>query len=122
MNYIPLISVYLMSVLYPVNEEIGKNISFRPPGYVFAIVWPILLLLLGHSWNKNKTEKLYYILTLLLSFWYYMYNKNKHLGLVNIILSLLITVKLYTDYNDKFLIPLILWLCFASLLNFKSLK
>ena len=121
MYNIPLISVYLMSILYPVNEEIGKNISFRPPGYVFAIVWPILLLLLGKSWDKNKTEKLYYVLTLLLSFWYYMYNKNKHLGLLNIILSLLVTIKLYNNYKDNFLIPLILWLCFASLLNYKSL-
>ena len=50
MNYLylllPLFSVYLVGAFYPVGKEAGKDIAFRPPSWVFGVVWPILLLFL----------------------------------------------------------------------------
>lgn len=132
--FIPLISVYIPTVVYPVTEEIGKNVPFRPPGYVFAIVWPILLLLLGISWFKRRKMGIlinlsYLILTVLLSVWFILYDNNKIIGLIDIILSFLITISLFI-YNIKdfkvlenlTLIPLILWLIFASILNIYAIN
>ena len=54
MNYvylfIPIISVYVSGMYYPVDDKSGKKVWFRPPGWVFGVVWPILLSLLGYSW------------------------------------------------------------------------
>ena len=55
--FIPMLAVYLPTIFYPVTDEIGSNVSFRPPGYVFAIVWPILLFLLGISWFIRRKKK-----------------------------------------------------------------
>lgn len=132
--FIPLISVYIPTVVYPVTEEIGKNVPFRPPGYVFAIVWPILLLLLGISWFKRRKMGIlinlsYLILTVLLSIWFILYDNNKIIGLIDIILSFLITISLFIFNIKDFkvlenltLIPLILWLIFASILNIYAIN
>lgn len=47
---IPLIAVNSVALLFPISKTSGQNVWFRPPPYVFAIVWPLLLLLIGYSW------------------------------------------------------------------------
>lgn len=130
---IPLISVYLPTIVYPVTEEIGSNVTFRPPGIVFAIVWPILLILLGISWflrrKKGKIRNiLYVLLTILLSIWFILYNTNKYYGLIDIIICFCFTLFLFfydinksNKYEYITLIPLICWLIFASILNIASI-
>lgn len=132
--FIPLISVYIPTVAYPVTNEIGSEVPFRPPGYVFAIVWPILLILLGISWFKKRKlgwiiNILYTLLTVLLSIWFIIYDNNKIAGLVDILISLVLTIALCLYKFKEFkilenltLIPLILWLCFASILNIYAIK
>lgn len=132
--FIPLISVYIPTVAYPVTNEIGSEVPFRPPGYVFAIVWPILLILLGISWFKKRKlgwiiNILYTLLTVLLSIWFIIYDNNKIAGLVDILISLVLTIGLCLYKFKEFkilenltLIPLILWLCFASILNIYAIK
>jgi len=129
---IPITIVYLSNLIYPINKKIGKKISFRPPPIIFALVWPILLLLLGISWYFNKTinyyiNYIYLFLTLLLATWYYLFTKNKYLGILNIIISILISLYLFLYkfnqkiiYSSLFLIPLIIWLIFAMILNIYS--
>ena len=43
MNYvylfIPIISVYVSGMYYPVDDKSGKKVWFRPPGWVFGVVW-----------------------------------------------------------------------------------
>lgn len=131
--FIPMFSVYLPTVFYPVTDEIGGNVSFRPPGYVFAIVWPILLFLLGISWFKRRKQGkliniIYIILIVLLAFWFILYDFNKIIGLIDIILSFIITVYLFFYDFKNFnklasftVIPLILWLIFASILNIAAI-
>lgn len=131
--FIPLLAVYLPTTVYPVTNDIGSDISFRPPGYVFAIVWPILLTLLGINWflNRNISSLLniiYSILIILLGIWFILYDLNKYFGLIDIILSFIITSYIFY-YNYKFvnkyislqLLPLLIWLVFASILNVASL-
>lgn len=131
--FIPLLAVYLPTTIYPVTNDIGSDISFRPPGYVFAIVWPILLTLLGINWflNRNISNKLnviYSILVILLGIWFILYDLNKYFGLIDIILSFNITLYIFY-YNYKYIskylslqvIPLLVWLIFASILNIASL-
>jgi len=131
--FIPMLAVYLPTIFYPVTDEIGSNVSFRPPGYVFAIVWPILLFLLGISWFIRRKKKyainlIYVLLIVLLGIWFILYDNNKYIGLIDIIACLLISLYLFFyDYKnfDKYasftVLPLIIWLIFASILNIASI-
>ena len=131
MNYIyllsPIICVYFISIFYPVKDNAGKNISFRPPPYVFAIVWPILLLLLGYSWTlRPYISYLYIALTLLLSSWLILFSLYKKTAFYELVLTLLFTIFIllykYETLSSNLLIPLILWLSFASVLNYYTMR
>jgi tryptophan-rich sensory protein len=124
--FIPMLSVYIVSYYYPVTKQAGKDIWFRPPPYVFGIVWPILLLLIGFSWYLRPNLSLYYtILTILLSTWSIFWNYSKIYSLINIIITTFFTLylifKKYSKKSSILLIPLFLWLSFATLLNFYSI-
>ena len=118
---IPLLFVYLPSQFFPVNNA-GAEIPFRPPPLTFAIVWPILLILIGFSWFKRlNLTILYFILCILLGLWPVIYNYSKIGAFIEIIITLLFSLYLifykYVRYSSLALIPLVLWLSFASLLN-----
>jgi len=124
--FIPMLSVYIVSYYYPVTKQATKDIWFRPPPYVFGIVWPILLLLTGFSWYLRPNLSFYYtILTILLSTWCMLWSYSKIYSLINIIITAFFTFylifKKYSKKSSILLIPLFLWLSFASLLNFYSI-
>ena len=131
--FLPMLAVYLPTVFYPVTDEIGGNVPFRPPGYVFAIVWPILLLLLGISWFVRRKKGMninliYILLTILLGIWFILYDNNKYIGLVDIVFCFFITLylffydfKKFDKYASLTLIPLLIWLIFASILNIAAI-
>ena len=124
--FIPMLSVYIVSYYYPVTKQATKDIWFRPPPYVFGIVWPILLLLIGFSWYLRPNLSFYYtILTILLSTWSIFWNYSKIYSLINIIITAFFTLylifKKYSKKSSVLLIPLFLWLSFATLLNFYSI-
>ena len=84
--FIPLIAVNGIAFLYPISKDSGNKLWFRPPPYVFAIVWPILLLLLGYSWYlRPKLVFFYAYLTFLLSTWAMLWDYNKFYAFINII-------------------------------------
>ena len=123
---IPLIAVNSVALLFPISKTSGQNVWFRPPPYVFAIVWPLLLLLIGYSWYLRPNLSLYYaILTLLLSSWSILWAYSKLYSLLNIISTLFFTLYLiflkFSKKSSYLLIPLFLWLCFATILNFYSI-
>lgn len=132
--FLPMLAVYLPTVFYPVTDEIGGNVPFRPPGYVFAIVWPILLLLLGISWFVRRKKGIninliYILLTILLGIWFILYDNNKYIGLVDIVFCFFITLylffydfKKFDKYASLTLIPLLIWLIFASILNVAAIS
>lgn len=124
--FIPMLSVYIVSYYYPVTKQATKEIWFRPPPYVFGIVWPILLLLIGFSWYLRPSLSFYYtILTILLSTWSIFWSYSKIYSLINIIITAFFTLylifKKYSKKSSVLLIPLFLWLSFATLLNFYSI-
>ncbi|MCX7940915.1 MAG: tryptophan-rich sensory protein [Endomicrobia bacterium] len=111
--------------------------SFNPPNWVFAPVWTGLFILMGIScyiiWNKigridfrNLVYLIYFfqlIFNLLWSVLFFSF-RNPILGLVNIILLWILAVvniKLFYRISKLagwLLIPYILWLSFAFVLNF----
>ena len=124
--FIPLISVNSIALLFPISKTSGQKVSFRPPPYVFAIIWPLLLLLIGYSWYLRPNLSYYYaFLTLLLSTWSILWAYSKLYSLFNIIITLIFTLYLiflkYSKKSSYLLIPLFLWLSFASVLNFYSI-
>ena len=124
--FIPLISVYIIANYYPVDNNTGKKIWFTPPAFVFGIVWPILLILIGCSWYlQPKLTPYYSFLTILLSTWTIFFKYNKFYALINIIITLIITLYLilltHFSMSGILLIPLMLWLSFAALLNYYSI-
>jgi len=129
MNYIylllPIISVYFISIFYPVKNN--KKVSFSPPPYVFAIVWPILLLLLGYSWTlRPYISYLYIALTLLLSGWLILFSLYKKTAFYELVLTLLLSIFMlfykYETLSSNLLIPLILWLSFACVINYYTMS
>jgi tryptophan-rich sensory protein len=124
--FIPLIAVNGIAFLYPLSKDSGEKLWFRPPPYVFAIVWPILLLLLGYSWYlRPKLVFFYTYLTILLSTWVMFWDYNKFYAFINIIITLISTLVLilykFSKLSSILLVPLLLWLSFASVLNYYSI-
>lgn len=135
---IPLFIVYLVSYFtnsFRQNKIIGSNVSFRPPPIVFAIVWPILLILLGISWylsfytsNNNFTiSSIYIVLILLLSIWTLLYKYSKIVAFIDIIICFLLCLSLViwqskSNLSKYLLLPLLLWLIFAGVLNIADIK
>ena len=122
----PMISVYVVSVFYPVKKTAGQNVSFRPPPYAFAIVWPILLLLVGYSWTlRQDLSPLYFTLTVLISAWSGIFSSSTVMAFYEIIATTLFAIFLifykFDMLSSYLLIPLVLWLTFASVLNYYSI-
>lgn len=115
--------------------------SFNPPNWLFAPVWTILFILMGISlfliWSrsllaKEKRKKAMFIFGLQLIFnilWSVMFFglKSPLLGFITIIilwiLILLTIIKFFkiSKAAGWLLIPYILWVSFAAILNFSIL-
>ena len=119
----PIISGYITIYFCPMSNKKVKKLNFRPPSYVFGIIWPILYLLLGVAWLKSKEFSLWYLLlSLILCLWLIVYSckNNKHLALAIILISIGLVLVCYTvskQISKLLLIPLLVWLSFASLLS-----
>ena len=120
------------------RKQIPKvDSKFNPPGWVFAVVWPILYLLIGYSGylifkstssKKNLYLKLYAIQVLLTIAWwpFFIYYPNKvvsTLTLVILALFAFVLAKLFFPINKVAgycLVPYVIWLSFASFLASKT--
>ena len=112
------------------EKNAGSVVKFRPPSYMFGIVWTILYILFGISWiitiskNKNKllTDLLYSLVTILLTLWIVVYSclKNKRGGvyvLFGTICSVILCMNISPLESRMMLSLLLTWLLLASLLN-----
>jgi len=109
--------------------------SFAPPGFLFPIVWTILYTLMGISSyivseslsiNKDDALKIYFlqlIVNLLWSFIFFTF-KLYLLAFIWIILLIVLVVLMIIRFykisrvSAYLQIPYLLWLIFASVLNF----
>ena len=125
--FYPMVAGFVVSKFCKM-EKSGVTVKFRPPGYVFGIVWPILYILLGLSWiNSNpssnkKVELLYFVLSSLLAYWIVVYacQKNKRNAvfiMLAIILNIGILMVQIPKKSQLYLVPLGIWLLFALLIS-----
>ena len=114
---------YASSYFCTIGNSAGITVKLRPPGWVFGVVWPILFLLIGISWYRKSdtvyNNVLFLGITIVLAFWTIVYGclNSKKGGLIVIILSLILVVFTTVVTKEYLLIPLILWLSFATYLN-----
>lgn len=121
--FAPMISGYTMSAFCGPGKSAGRSVKFRPPAWVFGVVWPILYILIGLAWIRSKHLTVSFItLLVLLNLWLLVYvcQKNKVGGVYIIFLSLLSALYIFIslDKTTKYLFaPLLVWLLFAAFLN-----
>jgi tryptophan-rich sensory protein len=105
-------------------------IPFRPPPWVFGVVWPALYLLLGVAWCRtavsagalSAASASYLLTTLLLGAWLVVYScrrdtKNAVFVLLASVLSAAFNIALSAPAERLMVLPLIVWLSFATLMN-----
>ncbi len=112
---------------------------FSPPNWLFGPVWTILYTLIGVSfyiiWTKHSKKtfwmlKLFIIHLFLNAIWSPIFFGAKNLGLAFIVIlimdiTLVIMIKSFYKLNKVaalILIPYLIWISFASLLNFSIWK
>lgn len=105
---------------------------FNPPNYIFGPVWTILYTLIGISLylilthKKKGSLKLFWFHLLLNALWSPIFFGLKNLGLALFVIivmdvSLVLIIKNFYKVNKwaaYLLIPYLLWISFASILNF----
>ncbi|HRS42846.1 MAG TPA: tryptophan-rich sensory protein [Candidatus Diapherotrites archaeon] len=115
--------------------------AITPPGYVFPIAWTTLYILMGLAlyivWAQppkyrkdpalKKSAMIFFIIQLIINIaWSFLFFslKSPIAGLICIAILLglvAITILKFYKLNEKaayLLIPYLLWLCFATILNF----
>lgn len=125
---VPSIMGYTASALCKMPKS--DNIPFRPPAWVFGVVWPILYLLLGIAWYRSAVAfgflsipSVSYLLTSsLLTLWLVVYScfqqtKNAVFVLLASVLSVCFNIALSDDPERLMLLPLLVWISFATLMN-----
>jgi len=128
--FFPMLSSYVVSGFCKMGKDSGKLVKFRPPAFVFGIVWPILYVLLGISWvlamreTSNQSTKfvLYTLVSLSLAAWIFVYSckkLKKHASwvLVLCITLILACIAIVNDKSKLLLTPLFGWVLFAMLMN-----
>ena len=107
--------------------------SFNPPNYIFAPVWTILYILMGislylilSSKKNNKYGLMLFFVQLALNFaWSLVFFGTHHIvpAFIDIVLlwiAIFMTIKEFLKINKTagyLLIPYILWVSFATILN-----
>ncbi len=107
------------------------NVKARPPPIVFGIVWTILYILIGISWalgTKGSTliNIFYSLLTISLFLWpivctKYGLEQAMYVMLFCILFTILCMV-VNSTVSNILISPLIVWLFYASLLNFNGIQ
>ena len=125
--FYPMIAGFVVSKFCKM-ERSGVNVKFRPPPFIFGIVWPILYILLGLSWINSNPDKnmnlevMFFVLSSLLAYWIVVYacQKNKRNAvfiMLAIILNIGILMVQIPKKSQLYLVPLGIWLLFALLIS-----
>jgi translocator protein len=131
--FIPMILGAISAALCQIPKDAGKSVAFRPPGWVFSIVWPLLYIMVGISWYISAKSSDYHnafidlcfaLLNVILCTWIIVYGcvNNKILGVYIISAAILMCIlTMIVIHHNKWglglLSPLLVWLVFALLLN-----
>jgi len=108
--------------------------SFNPPSWIFGPVWTVLFFLMGISlylvWTKKNNLFWFWIQLILNILWSFLFFglRSPSLAFYEIIilwLAILMTIFKFWSYNKKaaiLLIPYLVWVSFASFLNFSIMR
>lgn len=122
---------FISSIIFKIDTNYYKTLNlpfFAPPSILFAIIWPILYILITYTVYKNLNENSFkykkilivnYISNQLYTLFFFTL-KNNPLALVDTIVVLISSILLYKETNNKtknYLIPYILWNIFATILS-----
>jgi len=125
--YIPMILGYVTSYICPISENSSSNQKHRPPGWVFATVWPVLYFIIGYTWaqySSNAEYNLFILLNLFLCSWIATWSciQDKKSALLILAGSIGVTFALIiVGEHGVNLSPLIVWLMYAYYLNLRDL-
>ena len=128
---IPGVMISMSSFTCPNLKSSASNVKFRPPGWVFGVVWPILYACIGLSWSITRLDIEFLSLIVTLCMWLTVYScfENKRLGVYILMLSTFmssaIMLKIRSEHeNGTFflMIPLTVWLAFATYLNYAEIR
>ena len=109
----------------------GEHISFRPPPWVFAIVWPILYITTGLVWAASggplHIDLIFGAIVLLCCAWLPVYSCAK----AKRVSAALLCAAAFLSWVSIFVVParwamwvsvpLALWTSFATILNFAEI-
>lgn len=103
--------------------------SFAPPGYLFAIIWPILYILIAFSIYNVKDKNKDYLKVLIINYFtnqifsfFFFTIKSPFIAMIDTIIILISSLYLYLEskrdnnLSANLLIPYIIWNIFASIL------
>lgn len=125
------------AALIPEKKIPKVRSKWNPPPWVFAVVWPILYLLLGYSsylvWIKNggkidgSLQSYILHIILLLAWWpYFAYFPNREFATLTLFQLMIQAIYLASIFYEKdniagyCLVPYIIWLGFATFLTSNS--
>jgi tryptophan-rich sensory protein len=114
--------ILLSSISYNcnINKTTGDIVKFRPPSFIFSIVWPIIFILLYLASQEDaENDNIYYVLVGSFFVWPIAYGcgANKTLGNYSILISLTLVFYLQNEKSNKYLSFVQGWLLFALILN-----
>ena len=125
---------FISTILFRIDTSYYQSLNlprFAPPGITFAIIWPILYLLITYTTYKilptnNKRYKTILLINYLSNQLYTLFFftlKSNALALIDTIIVLISSIYLYQETKkidnklNKYLIPYILWNIFATILS-----
>lgn len=119
------IPISLAGLLFSVRDA-GQRVPFRPPGWVFGIVWPLLYITTGYAWflvHQSVSPIGPIVLIATLALWLPVYKANKSAAVWVIVMAWGLTVMNLLQFwtvnrsAGYLMIPLLTWLLLATLLN-----
>lgn len=137
---VPLIIGFIFGYICRVGGSAGADVVWRPPSWFFGFIWFILYTLLGYVWYRIFQLEKYNIecnvfitlLVILLNTWVILYSNNCgksyktysiYILFVTILVLLLLLNYLRDDSTSQaLLLPLLVWLLAALLLNVQEVQ
>ncbi len=131
-SFIPIIIVAVFSSMLTMQGSWYKEPSFQPPGWAFSAAWTIIYILIGIAGGIIIKKRDYlsftlYLINLALNYlWTYIFFGNRMIGLavIEIIvlwISIVVLIKFFKQTSKLaawLLVPYLLWVTFAFILNF----
>ena len=123
---------FISGILFKSDQIFYKSLNkpiFAPPGWLFAIVWTILYILIAISIYNIKNKNKDYLKALIINYFsnqifsfFFFTIKSPFIAMIDTIIILISSLYLYigskkdNNLSSNLLIPYILWNIFATIL------